>query len=108
MRMAWVDILDGVPIRIFRSEKAAYELFQHDLVRMPRAEAVGLIREQVFRSSGEECEYCGKPISLQTMHMHEKVHRGQGGEISLDNSVALCFACHAAEHKNRNPRFGEG
>lgn len=76
--------------------------------QMSRARAVHLIRDQVWWRTGGECQDCGDTVPLEAMHMHEKIHRGQGGEISLDNSVCLCAKCHLdIEHGNRKPRFGE-
>jgi len=56
-----------------------------------------------------ECEWCTAPISEQSMHMHEMVSRGNGGEISLSNGVGICYNCHfgPAGHGDRTTRFGE-
>ena len=41
--------------------------------------------------------------------MHEKQHRGKGGEISLENSEGLCAFCHLeVEHGDRRPQFRGG
>jgi hypothetical protein len=40
--------------------------------------------------------------------MHEKVPRGKGGQISLSNSIILCYACHfrnAGAHGKRHPQW---
>jgi 5-methylcytosine-specific restriction endonuclease McrA len=50
------------------------------------------------------CEFCGNVITQGTGHMHEKLFKGNGGEVSLDNCVAICAACHIGkdgEHGNR-------
>jgi 5-methylcytosine-specific restriction endonuclease McrA len=45
--------------------------------------------------------------------MHEKVFRGNGGEISLENSIILCADCHILNpnqkgaHGGRQPRFSK-
>lgn len=106
--LVWVELVAGNPVRIFRQ---APHLMDLNVARMPRAEATKKIRDAVFARSGGECEFCAKPLTLRTMHMHEKQFRGKGGEISIYNSVAICFDCHLgrpdAEHGNRRPRFGE-
>jgi 5-methylcytosine-specific restriction endonuclease McrA len=74
-----------------------------------RTEAVAAIRKQIFKRSGGQCEYCGKFINGK-FHLHEKIHRSRGGEISLENSVALCADCHigpTGEHGSRRPQFSK-
>ena len=98
----------GFAIRIFKTEKHAAESGL-PYIYLARKIAVGQIREQVwFRTKGE-CEWCSKFISSNSMHMHEVIHRGQGGEISLANCVGICYDCHfgPAGHEDRNVRFGE-
>jgi 5-methylcytosine-specific restriction endonuclease McrA len=74
----------------------------------PRREATREIRQRVLQRAGNQCEDCGKLVTWETMNMHEKIHRGDGGEISLENSIAVCFKCHTEiEHGNRRLRFGE-
>jgi 5-methylcytosine-specific restriction endonuclease McrA len=73
-------------------------------------EEVKAIRRAVFERAEYMCEYCGALLTWNTGHMHEKIHRGRGGKISLENSVALCAKCHIGphgEHGARRPRFGE-
>ena len=98
----------GYAIRIFRTEKAAAEsglLY----IFMNRKSAVGQIREQVRQRAKDECQWCSKPLNMNSMHMHEEIHRGQGGEISLANCVCICYSCHygPAGHGDRDTRFGE-
>lgn len=96
----------GNIIRIFRTPGAA-AASKGIVVEWPRKDAVEAIRRQVFKRSGNECEYCGGPVTWK-FHMHEKIPRGERGEISLENCVALCSDCHLnGEHGNRKPRFGE-
>lgn len=107
----WIEKdLSGNVIRIFKSPGAAAASKagrENRIAEFPRVDAVRMIREQVFIRSNHECEYCGGPINYK-FHMHEKIHRGQGGEISLENCVALCAKCHLqGEHGDRQPRFGE-
>jgi 5-methylcytosine-specific restriction endonuclease McrA len=76
----------------------------------PRPAAVLDIRQQIFDRSSGKCELCQAPITWNTFHMHERQHRGQfvggkSGEISLDNSTAICVQCHKDAHSNREPKF---
>jgi len=68
-----------------------------------RERAVAEIRRQVFIRSKGDCEYCGKNLG-QGGHMHETIHRSRGGQISLENCVAICAECHRGEH----PGIGGG
>lgn len=70
---------------------------------MDKAHAVGAIRAQVFdRATGDslageelsECEICGRIIRWDTFEMNERIPKGSGGEVSLENCEALCYACH--------------
>ena len=82
-----------------------------------RDNAVTAIRYAVYQRSGHRCEgiladdtRCNRPLEWSTFHMHEKVPRGDGGEISLANSVALCpppESCHARAHANRKPQWSK-
>jgi 5-methylcytosine-specific restriction endonuclease McrA len=70
---------------------------------------VAEIRQQVYDRQGGRCRSCDKFVTSEQAHMHEKVHRGQGGEISLDNSEILCYDCHLNReefgHGKRKPQF---
>ena len=78
---------------------------------MPKAEAVGSIRRQVFERARNpltglvECENCGRIITWEFGEMHERVPKGNGGEVSLGNCEALCRECHTGSqdsaHGNR-------
>lgn len=52
---------------------------------------------------GGTCEICGE--KRPGLEPHEKQHRGNGGKLSLENSVMVCRQCHNREHGNRNPRL---
>ncbi len=112
---------NGLPVRIFKTMKE-YANWLNDPERlkewvgpngwhiheMDRRQAVQQIRLQVWQRADGECEDCGQSITVQAFHMHEGRHRGQGGEISLDNSHCLCYTCHFdIEHGNRKTRFHE-
>jgi len=99
--------LNGLPIRIFRDKK----WLDYPTVEITKAEAVKGIRTQVFRrcwnplSGNFECEKCGRTITWISGEMNERIPKGSGGEVSLDNCEALCRSCHQtgpdAAHKDR-------
>lgn len=104
-KQVWVSLnMLGNVIRIFNSEKAACASPGMRL-KVNYGVAVYEIRHQLFLRSDGYCELCLAPITEQSAHMHERQHRGKGGEISLENSVMVCAACHRYEHKDRNPRW---
>lgn len=113
MKQVWVELVwsdGGVNItRIFRNTKDAFAAYRKGstMVSTDRSAAVACIRRGVFLRSNGVCEICSTPISEESGHMHEKKHRGQGGEISLDNSVFICPKCHQRQHKDRNPRWSK-
>ena len=105
-KMVWVEVNDaGLPVRIFRNRKAAYAFGKEWVGAMLRVEAVGSIRHQIFLRSKGECEICATPLNESSGHLHEQKHRGQGGEISLENSIFICPTCHRHAHADRNPHF---
>ena len=103
----------GWAVRIFLSDRAAYIAALDPLrlvVQKDYDQAVYEIRHQIFVRSKGECELCGVLVNESSGQMHEMQHRGKGGEISLSNSVFICYACHLGPrgaHGNRRPRFGE-
>lgn len=105
---------DGKVIRIFRHRKDALLSRAAEYGRVEEREkkdAVGEIRWQVFVRAEYECERCGALLTWRTLHLHEQLERGRGGEVALDNCQALCSRCHIGKdgaHRNRNLRFGEG
>lgn len=105
MSQVWVEIgAGGLPIRIFRHKRDAKVGFYRE---WGYTEAVKLIRHQLFLRSGGFCELCASPVIESSGQMHEQKHRGKGGEISLQNSVFICYDCHQRAHRARRPRFGE-
>jgi hypothetical protein len=76
-------------------------------MNMTKAEKAA-IRNQLFVQQDGRCAYCPKILTSKTAHMHERKHRGQGGKISLENSVILCSDCHLnQEHGDRKPQFSK-
>jgi 5-methylcytosine-specific restriction endonuclease McrA len=100
---------NGLPTRIF-GDKSWRDFPPDDVRIMDRAHAVGAIRAQVWdRSENEEgwheCERCSRLIAWDSFEMNEKIPKGSGGEVSLENCEALCHACHQggpdSAHGNR-------
>jgi hypothetical protein len=106
MEQAWVELdpATKLPVRILRTVKDTRDpdkLFS----TMDYSAAVWFIRHQLYRRSKGLCEFCSAVVLEDTAHMHEKQHRGHGGEISLENSVIICPTCHHQQHANREPKF---
>lgn len=114
---AWVMLgVDLRPYEVFGSQGMAVRsildlaIDPHRLVYMNRSEAVGYIRHEIFVRQKGRCIACNEIFTEAQMHMHEKVSRGDGGNISLDNSEGLCYADHLGKngaHGDRRPKFGE-
>ena len=69
---------------------------------------VGEIRREIWKRQNGMCISCSNLISWSQMHMHERIPRSKGGEISLENSEGRCYQCHLGEfgaHKNRLTKF---
>jgi 5-methylcytosine-specific restriction endonuclease McrA len=101
-------------IRIFKNWKAAIAALNAGevtcIIKLYRADAVGSIRQQLWERSKGFCEWCGSIITQKSAHMHEVKSRGKGGDISLANSVIICYTCHfnsriEGTHKKRKPQF---
>jgi hypothetical protein len=108
-KVVWVLLNEnGDPIRIFKNKHVMLqEPDQQSCVQMLYKHAVASIRWQVFDRCDGFCDKCGKRVGEDEGHMHEKIWRGQGGEISLSNSVFLCPLCHFKEHASRSPQFSK-
>ena len=112
MMKAWVavDALSA-PLEVFKSQSEAIRAFMaqgHHLVEMDRARAVVHIRSRVYARAKGRCEKCSETLTPGTAHMDEKVSRGEGGNISLDNCWLLCVSCHIGpngEHGDRRPQW---
>ena len=100
MNLAHVQVGEqGEVVRIFRTTKdyISYRLQFPEFVKtMSKAAAVGEIRRQVFERAKNACEWCGTRLTWDTGEMHERIHRGDGGEQSLANCIMLCRRCHTA------------
>ena len=112
---AWVSVdAEFRPLEVFKRQSEAIRALtmypsMMELVEMDKAEAIGAIRRRLFLAQGGRCLQCNKIVTEEQAHMHERVHRGQGGNISLDNSEILCSNCHIGPdgaHGNRRPQFG--
>lgn len=94
-------------IRIFTAAGLARiaQIEGRNVTEWPRLNAKESIRRQVFERANKECEDCCRPISWGQMHLHEKIFRSHGGEVSLDNCMALCYRCHNGSAGARHPQL---
>lgn len=113
MSEVWCELDEsGRVCRIFKNTRNM--LFRNFFVPLSIVEvdysfAVKDVRDQIWDRCEGECEWCAKRITKDQFHMHEQMTRGEGGEISLENSVGICYDCHFGPqgHGDRQPRFGE-
>jgi 5-methylcytosine-specific restriction endonuclease McrA len=91
-KTCWVEIRGGKVVRIVNRQVLFMDTTPVE--EYPRAEAVKQIRKQVFDRTKGACEWCSAPVTEDTMHMHEKLFKSQGGEVSIFNSVGICADCH--------------
>lgn len=86
-----------------------------DLEHVPRARAVEDIRQRCYDRSGGRCEHvckdatapCGKCITWDQGHLHERVHRGDpkgAGLMSIYNSEFICGDCHENDENAHGKR----
>lgn len=103
----------GLPIRIFRKDKKWLLCPEGKLHTMTKQDAVALIRLQVFERAGGalyegettirgKCEECDYPITWDSMEMHEKIFKGRGGDVSLENCLGLCHDCHTGSPTSKH------
>jgi len=108
MTQVLVELRFGKPYTIFKTEKSVP--LNVEVILMEKAEAVRSIRNDIWFRQNGECIGCGEIITRAGFHMHERVHRGRGGLVSLDNGVGLCYDCHLGKrsvHPEKQLRFGE-
>ena len=106
----WVRVLlneENRPVRIFR-DRTWRDFPEGRVIEMTKSEAVGSIREQVFERARNpltgqfECRNCGRIITWKSGEMNERVPKGSGGEVSLENCEALCHDCHQGSPDSRH------
>lgn len=108
-KIVWVE-LEGEKhdrcVRIFRNRKDALASTVF-IAEWLRKVAVASIRHQIFLRGKGVCEavLCDSLVTETSGHMHEQKHRGESGEISLDNSIFICAKTHKQAHLDRNPRW---
>lgn len=104
----WIEFKSLRAFRIFKSKKAA--MIASIARALPflgnRAETLESIRRQVFERDNWTCVHCGRKMSWYVGELDEKISRGKGGEISVENGQTLCHTCHVEKH-GRVPKFGE-
>lgn len=99
--------VDGEVVTIFRHRWMAVQSPAYDQGRItewPRLDAIGSVRKQVFIRANGLCERCGARLTWRTAQMDEKVSKGEGGLVSLENCWALCYGCHQG---NKDSEHGE-
>lgn len=106
----WVEVnILGFATRIFASRLDAILRGPADAIfEVERADAVKQIRDKIWENQEGLCIRCSAIITKATMHMHEREFRGRGGEISLVNSIGLCYTCHLGQrgvHPGRQLNF---
>ena len=89
---------DGRPFRVIKDHAQVWKLPPEKVAQWPKSEAVKAVRQQVVDRADGECEFCGARVVAAKGEMHEVVFRSQGGEVSVDNSVFICRACHRRSH----------
>lgn len=115
--LVWVklDITTGTlgPVAIFANYKQARDSGASPIAEYSRQWATDFIRRAVFVRDNWTCTHCGDEISWDGPnrgHLHERLFRGNGGEISVANSTTLCYTCHMADpvagHGKRKPQWG--
>jgi 5-methylcytosine-specific restriction endonuclease McrA len=117
MTKAWVKVdVFQAPVEVFKSQSAAIAALRENpedcsrnLIEMDRMRAVVHIRSRVYARAKGRCEKCNATLTPMTAHMDEKVSRGEGGNISLENCWLLCANCHIldpkSEHGDRRPQW---
>jgi hypothetical protein len=108
-QLVYVEVIPetGQIIRIIKLSHEAYRLEPERVQQVAKKVAVEEIRRAVFKRATDDdgivhCEDCGKRIDWYTGHMHERLAKGKGGEVSVENSVAICPYCHLqVEHGDR-------
>ena len=71
--------------------------------RMVKVAGNHLIELNTIICLGGNCEICGQPAGNENMSPHEyKVSQGQGGKVSMGNSV-MCH-CHCHDKRHITPR----
>ncbi len=96
-RMVWCGIGEnGLPRCIYKNRKQAV-LAGEPLggAFMLRAIAVESVRRQIWERDGHKCTHCGVTVGWFVMELHERIWRGRGGQVSVDNGATLCQNCHA-------------
>ena len=112
--VAHIEMRDGLVWRIFRNRKAASVAgITCQISVMAKVDAERIIKKQLWELAKGKCTWCGADVPLvggglyNNSHIHEQNPRGRGGEVSMENSIILCYDCHMnVAHGNRKLQFG--
>lgn len=63
------------------------------------------VRAAVVERAGNACERCG---AVETLDLHHKLKKSQGGKHTEANLVALCRSCHALIEAHPAQAVAEG
>lgn len=55
------------------------------------------IREVILKRDNCKCVECG---CTESLHVHHKIHKKNGGTDELSNLITLCSRCHALKHQD--------
>lgn len=61
--------------------------------KMPRKQVGKAEQEALFRSQDGRCNYCGRKLGMNYLHVDHKVPLARGGSIRLSNLQLLCSPC---------------
>lgn len=72
---------------------------------MLKSDAAKSVRDFCFVRCNGWCEICSAPVTKDSGQLHEDEWRGDGGLMSIDNSLFVCKSSHKYQHKGREPQF---
>ena len=62
-------------------------------------------RKRIVAKRGERCEKCGSKALIE---LHHVTRAKDGGTLSDDNCILLCWLCHQKAHGNKPSKKGLG
>jgi len=85
----WIHTV-SFPIQIPR----IIRLLNYD--RIPR-NTVAFNRRNVFLRDGNQCQYCGRKLGVQSLSLDHVLPRSRGGQSTWENIVAACLKCNVTK-----------
>lgn len=71
-------------------------------------DAYKVLRAEVLQRDGGYCEARLECCTFQAVHAHHILRRGQGGQDTYSNLLAVCDACHDWIHANVEASYESG